>query len=57
MLWSIAAAGRLLAINTLDKDGKPHYIHSGTYEELTEAFELTPAHLARTVAAQLEKAQ
>ena len=35
---------RVMAINTLDADGRPHFIHSGTYEELIEAFGLTPAH-------------
>jgi transketolase len=39
----------LLAINTLAEDGTPHYIHSGTYEELTEAFGLTPAQIADAV--------
>ncbi len=33
---------RLVAVNTLDADGKPQFIHSGTYEELTAAFGLTP---------------
>ena len=33
----------MLAINTLDADGTPRFIHSGTYEELIDAFGLTPA--------------
>ena len=37
---------RILAINTLDADGRPRFIHSGTYEELIEAFGLTPAKIA-----------
>lgn len=45
--WS--GVDRLLAVNTLDKDGRPQYIHSGTYEELVEAFNLTPEALARTI--------
>jgi transketolase len=44
---------RIFAINTLDRDGKPQYIHSGTYEELIEAFGLTPAALAKAVAARV----
>jgi transketolase len=32
---------RVLAINTLDANGRPQFIHSGTYEELTAAFGLT----------------
>src|SRR5260370_42335027 len=38
---------RIFAVNTLDANGKPQFIHSGTYEELIEAFGLSPAHLAR----------
>ena len=37
----------VLAINTLDADGRPQFIHSGTYEELIEAFGLTPAQHRR----------
>jgi transketolase len=36
---------RIVAVNTLDAGGKPQFIHSGTYEELLEAFHLSPAHL------------
>ena len=38
---------RGLAINTLDASGRPRFIHSGTYEELTEAFGLTPPQSPR----------
>ena len=40
---------RVLAINTLDKDGRARFIHSGTYEELTGAFELSGDLLARRI--------
>jgi transketolase C-terminal domain/subunit len=43
-----AAAG-VLALNTLDREGRPQFIHSGTYEELIAAFELTPSHIAKAV--------
>jgi transketolase len=43
------ALGRMLAINTLDAEGRPRFIHSGTYEELIEAFGLTPAEIAKAV--------
>ena len=36
----------VLTINTLDADGKPQFIHSGTYEELIDAFQLTPTAIA-----------
>jgi transketolase len=39
----------VLAINTLDRDGRPQFIHSGTYEELIEAFGLTASHVANAV--------
>jgi transketolase len=41
---------RIVAVNTLDAGGKPQFIHSGTYEELLEAFHLSPAHLLRQIA-------
>jgi transketolase C-terminal domain/subunit len=44
---------RVLAINTLGPDGRPRFIHSGTYEELIEAFGLTPAGLAGSIRARL----
>jgi transketolase len=44
-----ASSHRMLAINTLDASGRPQFIHSGTYEELTEAFGLTPAQIARAI--------
>jgi transketolase len=40
---------RVLAVNTLDSHGRPQFIHSGTYEELIEAFGLTPSHIANIV--------
>jgi transketolase len=43
------STSRVLAINTLDRNGRPRFIHSGTYEELIEAFGLTPSHIARAV--------
>ncbi len=46
---SAAGAGRVIALNTLGAGGKARFIHSGTYEELIEAFRLAPAQLAQTV--------
>jgi transketolase len=40
---------RVVSISTLDGDGKPQFIHSATYEQLTDAFALTPQAIARTV--------
>jgi transketolase len=38
--------GRILTVNALTRDGKPQFIHSGTYEELLRAFRLSPPQLA-----------
>lgn len=48
-----ASASRILAINTLDAAGKPQFIHSGTYEELTHAFGLTPEQIAGAISARV----
>jgi len=40
---------RLVPVNALDQEGRPRFIHSGTYEQLLEAFGLTPAQLAETI--------
>jgi hypothetical protein len=40
---------RVITVNTLNVEGKPQFIHSATYEELIEAFGLTPAHIAKLV--------
>ena len=41
---------KVVCVNTLGADGRPRFIHSGTYEELLAAFRLTPADLAETIA-------
>ncbi len=45
---------RVMTVNTLDANGRPQFIHSGTYEELLEAFHLSPSQLAATVAARIK---
>jgi transketolase C-terminal domain/subunit len=40
---------RVHTINTLDTEGRPRFIHSGTYEELILAFGLTPQQIAGTI--------
>ncbi len=40
---------RVLAINALDRDGRPQFIHSATYEQLVAAHGLAPAQIAETV--------
>jgi transketolase len=46
---------RVMAVNTLDANGRPQFIHSGTYEELTEAFGLSPSQLARAIGSRIQK--
>ena len=48
------STARMVAVNTL-VDGHAGFIHSGTYEELTEAFGLSAAQLAQAVRAQVER--
>jgi hypothetical protein len=45
---------RVLTINTLDANGRPQFIHSGTYEELTAAFGLTPPQIATAIERRLK---
>jgi len=51
-----ARLGNVMAINTLDANGRPRFIHSGTYEELIEAFDLAPAQIARALKTRLHGA-
>jgi transketolase C-terminal domain/subunit len=46
---------RVMTVNTLDANGRPQFIHSGPYEELLEAFGLSPSQLARSIAARIKK--
>jgi transketolase C-terminal domain/subunit len=45
---------RVMTINTLDAAGRPRFIHSGTYEELTRAFGLAPRLIADAIRARLD---
>ena len=40
---------RVITINTLDKEGRARFIHSGTYEELVSAFGLSGESIARRI--------
>lgn len=48
------ATGRAFAVNTLDEDGRPRFIHSGTYEQLLSAFGLAPSQLAGAITRRLK---
>lgn len=45
---------RVTTINTLDSQGRARFIHSGTYEELVEAFGLSAPHIAEFVKNRVE---
>jgi transketolase len=47
----------LMTINTLDAEGKPQFIHSGTYEELVDAFGLSSSRLAKAIVTRVGRAQ
>jgi transketolase C-terminal domain/subunit len=49
-----ASVDRIVPINTLDSEGRPQFIHSGTYEELTQAFGLSASLIARSIRSRLE---
>jgi transketolase len=48
-----AGLSRVIAVNTLNANGQPQFIHSGTYEELTAAFGLTAEALAGRILGRL----
>jgi transketolase len=50
-----SALQRILAINTLDADGRPRFIHSGTYEELIAAYGLAPPLIANAIIGRLQR--
>jgi transketolase len=50
-----ADLARVGTINTLDSQGRPRFIHSGTYEELVEAFGLTAAQIAESIEKQVNQ--
>jgi transketolase N-terminal domain/subunit/transketolase C-terminal domain/subunit len=52
-----ARTGRIAAVNTLDSDMRPQFIHSATYEELVDAFDLSGPKLARRLQRLMEEAR
>jgi transketolase len=47
-------SGRITAINALDAQGRPRFIHSATYEQLLESNGLSPRQLAGRVKKELQ---
>jgi len=65
-IWSslgkvVIRSGRLvntekfLAINTLDKEGLPAFIHSGTYDQLLDQFGLSATQIASRILGKLQE--
>ena len=48
---------RLVAINALDEEGRPQYIHSATYKQLLDRFGLSPEKLAERVKEELDRGE
>ena len=46
---------RVMTVNTLDSNGRPQFIHSGTYEELIQAFGLSPVQLAGAIGSRIKQ--
>ena len=52
---SWAGVENILPINTLDANGRPRFIHSGTYEELIRVFGLEPRQIAERISDRLRR--
>ena len=48
-------SGRITAINVLDAEGRPRFIHSATYKQLLESNGLSPQQLAVRVKKELQR--
>ena len=49
------AMDKVMTINTLSPSGRPHFIHSATYEELIEVYGLSAAQLAARIRRRLDE--
>jgi transketolase C-terminal domain/subunit len=52
---AVCGTDRVMTVNALTPEGRAQFIHSATYEELIEAYELSGPKLAARVRQQLEK--
>jgi hypothetical protein len=48
-------AAKVRTVNTLSADGRAQFIHSATYEELVEVFNLSASKLAQTARTIMEQ--
>jgi transketolase len=52
---AVCGVDRVMTVNTLSPDGRAHFIHSATYEELVDVYNLSAPKLAATVRQRLEE--
>jgi transketolase C-terminal domain/subunit len=52
---AVCGTERIMTVNTLSLDGRAHFIHSATYEELIEVYGLSAPKLAARVRQRLEE--
>ena len=53
----VCGTNRVITVNTLSPDGRAQFIHSATYEELVDVYELSAPKLAAKVRQRLEEAR
>jgi transketolase len=53
----VCGTNRVMTVNTLTPEGRPQFIHSATYEELVDVYDLSGPKLAARVRQRLEEAQ
>jgi hypothetical protein len=49
------SSGRIVALNVLDAEGRPRFLHSATYQQLLESNGLSPRQLAGRVKQELQR--
>jgi len=52
---AVSGTESVMTVNTLSTDGRAHFIHSATYEELVEVYGLSGPRLAATLQQRLEE--
>ena len=52
---AVCGIDRIMTVNTLSPDGRAHFIHSATYEELIDVYSLSARKLAAAVQQRLEQ--
>jgi transketolase C-terminal domain/subunit len=53
----VCGTNRVISVNTLTPEGRPQFIHSATYEELVDVYDLSGPKLAARLRQRLEEAR